>query len=272
MPRAELRGFERVAIPIADAIQTRPTLQRMARPLWRHGGKNFVGLLTSNLYRPHGLHHARELEAPEGTLLIANHRSFFDLYFISNLLIDEVEHLMGRILYPVRKDFFYDAPAGLALNLALTCGSMWPPIFRDARSSTLNPIAMRQVGAAMRRGTFVGLHPEGRRNHDGDPWTLSKLKPGLGQIVVASHPDVRVLPAFILGTDNDFWHTISRNRRPPGQRGEPVRIWFDAPLRCGDLVQAHGDDPMAITQAAMAKVQALAELDREAWLADPSDI
>lgn len=272
VPRSALRGLERLAVPTVDAINTQPTFKRITRPMWRYVGKTFVTALSANLYRLHGTETLRAIDAPQGIIIVPNHRSFFDLFFATAAMIDVVPHLAGQLMFPVRKDYFYDRLPGLLLNLTLTSGSMWPPIFRDERKTALNAIAMQQLGHAMREGAVVGIHPEGKRGQGADPYVLGQAKPGLGQLVVAAHPDTVVLPTWILGMSNSFYETVSRNFRAPGHRGEPVRIWYGAPIRAGELVAAHGDDAMAITEAVMRAVAALGEQDREERLRDPSSI
>jgi len=272
VPRSALRGLERLAVPAVDAINTRPTLKRVTRPMWRYVGKNFVTSLSSNLYRLYGTETLRSLEAPQGVIVVPNHRSFFDLFFTTAAMIDLAPHLAGQLMFPVRKDYFYDRLPGLLLNLTLTSGSMWPPIFRDDRKSALNAIAMQQLGQAMRKGAVVGIHPEGTRGRGPDPYAIGRIRPGLGQLVIAAHPDAIVLPTWILGMSNSFFETVSRNFYAPGKRGEPVRIWYGTPIRSGDLVRTHGDDAMAITEAVMREVVALGEQDRQERLRDPSPV
>lgn len=270
LPRAGLRGVERAAVPIVDAINTVPWVKATTWPIWRYGSKTFVMALSSRLYRLYGLEHIRAIDAPQGVILVPNHRSFFDLFFVASALVDTAPHVAGRMMFPVRKDYFYDRSLGLLLNLGLTAGSMWPPVFRDERRGDFNAIAMAQLGRVMRKGTIAGIHPEGQRGRGDDPYVLGKIRPGLGQVVAAAHPDALILPTWILGMSNDFFGTARRNYRPAGQRGEPVRIWFGAPLRAGDLVARYPDDPLALTQAVMAEVAALGERDRLERMRDPS--
>lgn len=269
LPRGSLRGLEKLAVPIADGVNQRAWLKASTRPIWRYLGKNFVTGLSKNLYELHGLEHLRAMAAPAGMVLIANHRSFFDLFFTAAVVLDERSDLVARMCFPVRKDFFFDHPLGLFINVALTSASMWPPIFRDDRRGEFNPIAMAQIGEVMRRGTLCGIHPEGTRGKGDDPYALGSAKPGIGQLLLASDPEVVVLPAWILGMSNDFIGTARRNFRPAGQRGEPVRIWYGEAMRAGDLVARCGDDPQAIAEAVMEPVAALGALDRAHRAANP---
>ncbi len=270
LPRDGLRGVERAAVPIVDTINTVPWVKAATWPLWRYGSKAFVMALSARLYRLYGLEHIRDIDAPQGVILVPNHRSFFDLFFVASALVDTAPHVAGQMMFPVRKDYFYDRSLGLMLNLGLTAGSMWPPVFRDDRRGDFNAIAMAQLGRAMRKGTIAGIHPEGHRGRGDDPYVLGKIRPGLGQVVAAAHPDALILPTWILGMSNDFFGTARRNYRPAGQRGEPVRIWFGAPLRAGDLAARFPGDALGLTQAVMAEVAALGERDRLERMRDPS--
>lgn len=269
LPRRALRGVERLAVPLADAVNQNLMLKAATRPVWRFGGKNFVTVLSKNLYELHFLERLHALQAPAGLVLVTNHRSFFDLFFTAAVVIDEAPHLLQRMVFPVRKDFFYDNPAGVFINVALTSASMWPPIFRDERRGEFNQISMAQLGGIMQRGTLCGIHPEGTRGRGPDPYELGPAKPGLGQLVLGASPELVVLPAWILGMSNDFLATAKRNFKPRGSRGEPVRIWFGEPLQAAHLIAAHGQDPLAISRGVMKHVAALGDLDREDWQANP---
>ncbi len=269
LPRKRLRAVERLAVPVGDTINQWSWLKAATRPLWRYLGKNFVTILSKNLYEVHGAEHLRSVDAPGGIVLVANHRSFFDLFFTGATMIDTRASLIQRMIFPVRKDFFYDHPVGFFINVALTSASMWPPIFRDERRREFNPIAMAQIGRSMRKGTLCGIHPEGTRGNGPDPYALGKAKPGVGQLLLSASPDVMVQPAWILGMSNDFVGTAWRNFRPAGQRGEPVRICFGPAIRAGDLVERCGKDPQAIAEAIMEHVAALGELDRAHRAANP---
>ncbi len=269
LDRSQLRGVERAAVPALELVNGSRLLKAMTYPMWHFGSRKFVTTLSGNLYEPHGLDHVRELQAPSGVVMIANHRSFFDLFFTAACAVDAVPSFCTQMVFPVRKDFFYDTVPGLLLNLTLTSGSMWPPIFRDERKATLNQEAMVQLGAALRRGTLCGIHPEGTRGRGDDPWTLGDAKAGVGHLLRSAAPDVMVLPTFILGMSSDFGATARRNFRRPGQRGEPVRIWFGPPQRADQLVAAGGDSPQGIAEAATQLIRLLAERDHQSWLERP---
>src|SRR5690606_19144688 len=76
-----------------------------AGALWICGGRRF---------RTEGLEHLESVGPGDSVILVANHRSFFDFYVVSAMIYWRTR-LPRRMLFPVRADFFYDHPAGVAL-------------------------------------------------------------------------------------------------------------------------------------------------------------
>lgn len=265
MPRDRLRGVERVSVSLLERINRSPRLKAGVHAVIGRLDSWFIRFITGRLWEVHGLEHTR-VEAPRGVIMVSNHRSFFDMYLTCSMLHFE-SGLTKRLFFPVRSGFFYDRLLGTLLNLAISGGSMWPPVFRDEARRDLNRLGLEQLAAVLGPGALVGIHPEGRRGTGPDPYELLPVKAGLGRLIAVCHPDVMVLPYFTLGSGNRFVQEVRRNFRPPGRRGEPVRMRFGAPLRAGAL-QALGD-PMAMTEAVMDVVRALGEEDRRARAADP---
>src|SRR5215203_3598854 len=75
-------------------------------------GAGWIHLSTYNLMRVSGLEHVEAAARERPLLLVANHRSFFDMYVVSTVLF---RHTPWRkqLFFPVRGRFFYDNPAGL---------------------------------------------------------------------------------------------------------------------------------------------------------------
>lgn len=268
MPRPQLRGFERIAVPVMEAINASTPIRRA---LHRTNGKlnaAWIDYALANLVQPHGLEAVQHMTAPQGIILVSNHRSFFDMYVISTLICRRTK-LMDEVMYPVRSPFFYDHPLGLAVNLAVAGASMWPPVFRDDRRRVLNPIGFEQMAASLGSGVVMGIHPEGTRCQDPDPYTYLPTKPGLGQLLQVCQGEVRVLPCFITGMSSSVQREVSRNFHKKGQRGEPIRVWFGQPIRAADAT-AGLTDPAAITERVFAEVRALGELDRAARQHSPT--
>jgi 1-acyl-sn-glycerol-3-phosphate acyltransferase len=193
-------------------------------------------------------------------IVVANHRSFFDFYFISSVITRRTR-LMREVTFPVRSPFFYDNPLGLVLNIALSGATMWPPVFRDERRRTLNPTGLQQVSASLSEGVVMGIHPEGTRNKNDDPHSFLPLKPGLGQLIEVLDPGVVLLPCFVAGASSSVVREVGRNFKPVASRGEPIRIRFGAPQTAADLL-AQSRDAATLTELAFAPVRTLCEADR----------
>src|SRR5918992_1153457 len=97
----------------------------------RHLGAGWIHLATYNLMRVHGMEHVEGVSHERPLLLVANHRSFFDMYVVSAVLFRRTRAPV-RLFFPVRGRFFYDSPAGLLVNLLMGWWSMFPPFFASA--------------------------------------------------------------------------------------------------------------------------------------------
>lgn len=86
-----------------------------------------------------------------------------------------------------------------------------------------------------RKGTVLGMHPEGTRNKGHAPYTFLRAKPGVGYLIRDAHLDTLIVPFFLNGITGDLLGEIRRNLKPEGQRGDNVRFWFVEPIRVGDL-------------------------------------
>src|SRR5665647_3600034 len=141
MPRGRLRGVERAAVPMLDGLNLSRPVKACVQFVVRHVSARWVRACTRNLVTLHGMEHVRTLAPPRGVILVSNHRSFFDMYVTSAFLYAHTRFLR-RLHFPVRSTFFYDSPLGVLVNLVISGGAMWPPVFRDARRITLNPVGL----------------------------------------------------------------------------------------------------------------------------------
>lgn len=258
--RSRLRGFERVASPSLDFINQRFAVKDRLHATIGHANAWWIHRFTGKVWRVHGEEILRDLDAEHGIIVAANHRSFFDLFVCSSWLMTHHPELVRRLFFPVRSNYFYTHPLGLLMNVVLSAGSMWPPIFRDGERSALNRVGFAQLADVMVPGSLVGIHPEGKRGKGDDPYELLPARAGLGHLMRACHPETVVLPYFTLGLENDLGALLRRNRRPPGQRGETVSLHFGTPLCAGDVVE--GCDALEASQRVMAEIAALGEQDR----------
>ncbi|HZX97569.1 MAG TPA: lysophospholipid acyltransferase family protein [Myxococcales bacterium] len=204
-----------------------------------------IGLLVNRRLTIHGHHHLDALPADAPVLLVANHRTFFDLFVLGWVFMREPK-LRRRVSFPVRSNFFYEGPLGLFLCIIATGGSMFPPFFRAAEKKAMNRVSLEILLTKLRTpGQMIGFHPEGTRNKTADPYALLPAQPGAGELALKARP--LVVPAFILGMSNGFWAELKANLR-----GEsPVTAVFGAPVelpetppetrlshhkRCADLI------------------------------------
>ena len=164
-----------------------------------------------------------------GVVLASNHRSFFDQYIAMLGLYEAGVPWARRIFFPIRSDFFYERPAGVALNLLVGGGVMYPPVFRDPSKADYNKDAVnRLIGFLQHSGTLVGVHPEGTRNKGDDPYELLPAKPGIGEIILKSN--AVVIPLFLNGLSNDFLNEIRRNYHPKARQLDPVIACYGQPV------------------------------------------
>src|SRR6185369_2176818 len=78
-----------------------------------------------------GLEHVEAASRDRPLLLVANHRSFFDMYAVSTVLFRNTRW-RKQLFFPVRGRFFYQSPLGLLVNLIMGWWPMYPPFFRPA--------------------------------------------------------------------------------------------------------------------------------------------
>ncbi len=189
-----------------------------------------VGLLFRGRLENHGLD--RLAAVPDGApiLLVANHRTFFDLFTLGWILITH-PRLTRRVSFPVRSNFFYETPLGLLMCVLGTGCSMFPPFFRSAEKKAMNRVSLEILLEKLRTpGQLVGFHPEGTRNKTADPYTLLPAQPGAGELALKARPVV--VPAFILGMTNSFGTELKASLRRRSKViavfGDPVPLPDDA--------------------------------------------
>jgi 1-acyl-sn-glycerol-3-phosphate acyltransferase len=216
---------ERLSFAWCDLVNRTPLLKRLSHEFLRRVGTGWVHPCTKHLLVVDGIEAVRDLRPPGGTLLVANHRSFFDMYVLSMLLFRHTA-LMERICFPVRSEFFYDSLGGVVVNGLMSAFSMYPPVLRQPERSDFNGFTTARLVELLRApGTLVGFHPEGTRNKTADPYTLLPAYPGVGQLIHHARPTV--LPAFVLGLTNDFVRQVRSNFDGTGRK---IIVTFGAPL------------------------------------------
>jgi len=208
-----------------------------------------------------GLEHIRALDPDRGVIMVANHRSFFDFFTIECALFSRTG-MSRRLLFPVRANFFYDHPLGLAINFAMSGMTMFPPVLRTPHKRSFNRYGTRRCAAEIEQNKVVlGLHPEGTRNQHPDPFHLRPGKLGIGEILLEA-PSAQVLPVFLTGLTNDFLEELRRNWRCPEQH--PIHIAFGPTIDLSDLQAARAERraQRSAVDRAMQGIRAVAEACR----------
>jgi 1-acyl-sn-glycerol-3-phosphate acyltransferase len=231
----------------------------------RHVGSLWIFLATYNLMNVFGLENVETADVDRPLLLVANHRSYFDMYTVSSVLFRRLERPI-TLYFPVRAKFFYTSPIGWLVNLVMGWWAMYPPFFREekiAAKREFDKFSVRRLVqiCSIGRGNVIGFHPEGKRNLNDDPHSFLPAQPGIGKVVYESRP--QVIPVFIAGLGNDLPKQILGNWRG----GEKIRIWFGEPIELsefyakGDRLRTHKE----IADHLMAMISKLAEKDRSAF-------
>ena len=103
--------------------------------------QTWVRVGSQHLQRISGLEHVRDLAPDRGVFLVANHRSFFDFYVISAVVLRNSDWVK-RMYFPVRSTFFYEGVAGMAVNAVMSAMAMYPPPGSEKSRTTRQLIAL----------------------------------------------------------------------------------------------------------------------------------
>jgi 1-acyl-sn-glycerol-3-phosphate acyltransferase len=256
MGQSSLTRLERAQIRFVRASLRPGALDRGIRLLQRTAGQWWIRAAIAKLRRVHGLDRLPAFDSAGSLVLVANHRSFFDLYVTAAELV--AHGLPQRILFPVRSTFFYDHPLGPVVNGVMSFFAMYPPIFREKRRATLNLASLDEVAGLLRRGGFfVGLHPEGTRKKDDDPYTLLPPQSGVGRLIRKAR--VTVVPVFINGLGNDLPKQIIDGITG---KGRLIHVVYGAPVDFGPLIDAP-ESPRTYKRIAERCLEAITVLGQE---------
>ncbi|MGI8640093.1 MAG: lysophospholipid acyltransferase family protein [Pyrinomonadaceae bacterium] len=229
----------------------------------RHIGSLWIYLATYNLMNVFGLKNIEKTSVDKPLLLVANHRSFFDMYTVSSILFRRTKRPI-KLFFPVRAKFFYTSPLGWFVNFIMGWFSMYPPFFREEKEvhkREFDKYSLRRLIQISSEGSghIIGFHPEGKRNLNENPHTFLPAQPGVGAVIMKAQP--QVIPVFIAGLGNDLPKQILGNWTD----GEKVRIWFGEPIDLSefyeksDRLRTHKE----IADFLMEKIGELAEKDRK---------
>lgn len=178
-----------------------------------------------------GLEHVAATSRDRPLLLVANHRSFFDLYLVMSTLFRRLPGWRSTI-FPVRGKYFYQSLGGVALNAGAAWWSMYPPFFHTPARRRFDAWSLNELTELCREGSgrLIGFHPEGRRNLDPDPLSLLPAQSGVGRLIHAANP--QVVPALISGLGNNLAELFARRWK----KGERIRLAFGPALDFQDLI------------------------------------
>jgi 1-acyl-sn-glycerol-3-phosphate acyltransferase len=227
-------------------------------------GAGWIQLATYNLMQVYGLENVHQASRERPILLVANHRSFFDMYTVSTVLFRNTTW-RKQLFFPVRGRFFYQSPLGLFVNLVMGWWSMYPPFFASGENPlpekrAFDRFSFRVLTELARNGpgNVIGFHPEGTRNKGGNPYSYLPAQPGVGKLIKDAAP--QVIPVFIAGLGNDLPKQVLGNWRG----GDQIRIHFGPLLDLSD----HLSKPdrvrtyKEISEFVMRKIAELGEQDR----------
>ena len=255
-----LTPVERWQIKFVRNTFESPTFDRVIRALQRHVGANWIEQSVKNLRHVHGEGRLPRFDRDASTILVSNHRSFFDLYVVTAYLVKR--GMPQRLVFPVRSQFFYDKPLGLAVNGIMSFFAMYPPVFRERKRAALNLASLDEVVRLLKKGgAFVGLHPEGTRNKTDDPYALLPGQGGVGRIIQAARGKATVVPVFVNGLGNDILRQVGANYT---KSGAPVTVVFGKPIDFGTMLDGPPSPRLhrRISEHTLDAIRALGDEDR----------
>lgn len=260
---AGLTGFERFAFRVVRRMN-QGNWKRFWTSCQKTLGAGWIHISTYNLMRVYGLENVHAAARERPILLVANHRSFFDMYTVSTVLFRNTTW-RKQLFFPVRGRFFYQSPLGMFVNLVMGWWSMYPPFFAAGEKPIVEKRAFDKFSfelltdlARNGPGNIIGFHPEGTRNKGADPYSYLPAQPGVGKLIKDSAP--QVIPVFIAGLGNDLPKQVMGNWRG----GEKIRIHFgplldlSSHLSKPDRVRTYKE----IADFVMSKIAELGENDR----------
>ena len=284
---------ETVLVPTQEEISVISTIEKFGfrlthlmnlggwKKFWsfcqRHLGSLWIKIATYNLMNVFGLDNFAKADENRPLLLVANHRSFFDMYVVSSVLFRQTKHPM-ILFFPVRAKFFYNNPLGWLVNLVMGWWSMYPPFFREDKEVVkreFDKYSLRRLVqiCTTGRGHVIGFHPEGKRNLTDNPYEFLPAQPGVGAVIMKAQP--QVIPIFIAGLKTgyingkeQFMGDLPKQILGNWTGGEKVRVWFGEPIDLskfyekGDRLRTHKE----IADFLMTKIGELSEQDKEFML------
>mmetsp|Transcript_12346 Transcript_12346/g.29560 ORF Transcript_12346/g.29560 Transcript_12346/m.29560 type:complete len:710 (+) Transcript_12346:138-2267(+) len=242
---AKLHWCERFSFYCADFVQRHMRWLRALYNGWVMRG--IVTLCTSRRVRVFGKEHIQHIGSHDSVLMVSNHRSYFDFFVITVMGMWPYSGANFFSMYPVRSGYFYTALCGFSINLFGSVLAMFPNIVNttsmkqngDKRTDgkMWNDYALRRTIQELKvPGVLVGIHPEGTRSTDADPYSMLPTKPGAGKVALACE-EAHVIPIFIMGLGT----TISKEVRTNFSAtpwDSPIDVVFGPHVDLTDLRQS----------------------------------
>ncbi len=229
-----LNRIERLALRFAELANDDPRGKWLQTQFLRGVSYVWVRAGIARRILVEGLDDIMALRPETGVMLVSNHRSFFDQYAMLLACYMGPVAWAKRLYFPVRSNFFYDQPLGIAVNAAVAGGAMYPPIYRQSDRRALNDDALdRMVEIVRRPGNVLGMHPEGTRGKGDNPYKFLPAQPGVGKLALLGQP--MVIPAFILGLGNSALDDVRANFTKEARRSRAIVAVFGAPVDYADL-------------------------------------
>jgi 1-acyl-sn-glycerol-3-phosphate acyltransferase len=259
----DLTRMERFAVALGKLANEQPLAKRMQTTFMRTLSWWWIRPTLIRRIYTENLDRLQEYTPERGTLMVSNHRSFFDQYAIMLAMWSNRVHWARDITFPVRANFFYEKPLGTLVNAIVTGNAMYPPIFRQKERAKLNDESLEAVARILQLSRqVVGVHPEGTRGKGPDPYELLPAQPGVGKMAMMAKP--MVLPVFVNGLSNDFLGDVRDGYTADIRKRRPVIIVYGEPIEMSDLYAQKGR-PTLYKKAAdrfMAHIKALGERER----------
>ena len=250
--------------PVPALVRVAERMNRgRAKRIWsgyqRQVGARFVWWAVHRALRVHGLEALDAVDRSRPLLLVANHRTIFDLFAVATVLVRERPG-PWRFYFPVRGRYCYHSARGALLNAAVAGWSMYPPFFREPGTKALDRRMLDRLIALASDGAWqvIGFHPEGTRNRSENEWELLPPHPGVGQLVLAARP--QIIPVFVAGLSNDLPDQIRAGRR--GDREVRVRFGPMVAADAWDGLPHRARGYMTVAQDLMRRIGDLAAQDR----------
>ncbi len=260
-PLGVLAPFERLAVRLVRRMN-RGRWQRFWFWFQREIGARWIEAVIRRRLQVSGLEHVAATSRDRPLLIIANHRTLYDLFVVMCVLFRRLPGWRA-INFPVRGRYFYQTVPGVLANFLAAWWSMYPPFFRTAGKRRFDQWALAELVRLCREraGQLVGFHPEGTRNRGRDPWALLPGQPGVGRLMREARPVV--VPVFVGGLTNSLREILTWG----GREAEPIRIRFGPALQYDHLLELPdtADTYRRLADFAMAAVRVLAEADRREW-------